>query len=168
MVTKSLGPPSRLAMGLCWMGESRLDARKIGEGGEEGRHSRLCIWCTKQHTYPDTIAGAERDAAKGAGGTGIGYARLPLITILGPSGEQGMRANDTMFIGLLLLWAYVMPDKLGEEYTAKRAMTRLVLALDGVPSHATWSGYWAPGETSKLPNVHLRWCSTTKGRGHEA
>ncbi|CAE6390805.1 unnamed protein product [Rhizoctonia solani] len=110
-------------------------------------------------------------------GTRTGYARLPFVrprpiviqtTILRPGGEQGMRTNDTMFIGLLRLWANVMLDKLGDEYTATHAMTRRVVALDGVPSHATWSGYWAPGETSRLPNVHSRWCSTAKARGHEA
>ncbi|KAF8687101.1 hypothetical protein RHS03_09996, partial [Rhizoctonia solani] len=108
------------------------------------------------------MAGRPSCAAKATGGN------ANRTTILKLSGEQGMRANDTMFIGLLPLWAYVMLDKLGEEYTATRAMTRRVVALDGVPSHATRSGYWAPGETSRLPNIHLRQCSAARGRALRA
>ncbi|KAF8748401.1 hypothetical protein RHS01_10853 [Rhizoctonia solani] len=74
MVAETLGPPNASGYGTLFKARVETGCWEIGRGGEEGRRSRLCIWCMKQHTYPDAIAGAERDAAKGAGGTGIGYA----------------------------------------------------------------------------------------------
>ncbi|QRW23701.1 hypothetical protein RhiXN_08737 [Rhizoctonia solani] len=105
-------------------------------------------WEEEEKREGDAIAGAERDAAKATGG------EANRTTILRSSGSKECKR--------------MIPYKLGEEYTATRAMTRQVVALDGVPSHATRSGYWAPGETSRLPNVHSRWCSTSKARGREA
>ncbi|KAF8750414.1 hypothetical protein RHS01_09465 [Rhizoctonia solani] len=88
-------------------------------------------WEEEEKREGDAIAGAERDAAKATGGDAN--------RVCTPTACQ-TKADY----------------KLGEGYMATRAMTRRAVALDGVASHATRSGYWASGETSKLPNIHLR------------